>query len=182
MNSEIFSRLESLMKNLSFSVEQGSFTRAEMKAYAAGIELASRKLKDVMKNLFADTADTSGLAMFLSLIGEKPAASQEESRRLIAEAISAGRRAHTKREFDNFLSSCGLIYLFSGNELLIGSKSSFSKDMFYIIVKLINDYTPCTSVIVPNWKGLKFDEWDGFLFHWFELDGLNLPFNILDTL
>ena len=40
MNSnEIFSRLEGLMKKLSMSSERGSYTRAEMKAYAAGIAL-----------------------------------------------------------------------------------------------------------------------------------------------
>ena len=182
MNSEIFSRLERLMKSLMLSVEEGTYTRAEMKAYAAGIELAALKLEDVMKNRFADTASTSGLAMFLSLIGKKPAASQEESRRLIREAISAKRRALTNSEFEDYLSSIGLFYVCAGNQLLISSKSAFSKEMITAIVKLINDYVPCTSVVVPGRSGLMFDKWDGFSFYWFELDGLNLPFNILDTL
>lgn len=50
MNSnEIFSRLEGLMKKLSMSSERGSYTRAEMKAYAAGIALAAENMERVLK-------------------------------------------------------------------------------------------------------------------------------------
>ncbi len=37
MNSEIYLRLENLMNRLGFSASDGSFTKAEMKAYAAAI-------------------------------------------------------------------------------------------------------------------------------------------------
>lgn len=182
MNSEIFSRLEGLMKSLMLSVEEGSYTRAEMKAYAAGIELAAQKLEETLNNLFADTASTSGLAMFLSLIGEKPAASQEESRRLITDAISAGRRALTKSEFNEILKSMGCTYSVSGNEILLRFNSSFSKETLETVMKLIKDYVPCSSVITLAGNGRSFSDWDALGLRWFELDGLNLPFNILDTL
>ncbi len=52
MNSnEIFSRLEGLMKKLSMSSERGSYTRAEMKAYAAGSP-GSRKYGESFKKSF----------------------------------------------------------------------------------------------------------------------------------
>ncbi len=66
MNDEIYSRLEGLMKSLGLSVNNGSFTKAEMKAYAAGIGLAQEKMKKAMNNVFIDTADEQGTAMFLS--------------------------------------------------------------------------------------------------------------------
>lgn len=182
MNSEIFSRLEGLMKSLALSVEEGSYTRAEMKAYAAGIELATQELEAVLKNLFADTASTGGLAMFLSLIGEKPAASQEASRRLITNAISAGRRALTKSEFDEILSSMGCAYSVSGNEIFLELNSSFSRELLETVMKLIRDHVPCSSVLSPVGNGRRFDDWDNLALRWFELDGLNMPFYIAERL
>lgn len=182
MNSEIFSRLESLMKNLMLSVAEGSYTRAEMKAYAAGIELAAQKLEDVLKNLFADTADLSGLAMFLSLIGEKPAASQEESRLLITNAISAGRKALTKSEFNDIISSMGCSYGMLRNEIWLRIGTSFSKDLLEKITKLIKYYIPSTSLLVTTGSGQTFSKWDGLGLRWFELDSLNLPFGVVERL
>ena len=182
MNSEIFNRLEHLMKSLMLSVEKGSYTRAEMKAYAAAIELAAQRLEDVLKNLFADTAGLSGLSMFLSLIGEKPAASQEESRRIITEAISAERRAHTGSEFGKLLSDMGCTYNVSANEITLKFNSAFSRSVLDTIAKIMKDYAPGTSVIHPGGNGRKFSEWDGLGLRWFELDSLNMPFYIAERL
>lgn len=182
MNSEIFARLERLMKSLALCVDEGSYTRAEMRAYAAGIELAAQKLEDVLKNLFADTADTGGLAMFLSLIGEKPAASQEESRRLITNAISAGRKTFTKDEFNDIVSSMGCSFSMLRNEIWLRMGSSFSKELLENIVKLIKYYIPSTSLLVPIGNGQSFAKWDGLRLRWFELDSLNLPFSVMDKL
>ncbi len=49
MNSEIYLRLENLMNRLGFSASDGSFTKAEMKAYAAAISLAEAKCQEVLK-------------------------------------------------------------------------------------------------------------------------------------
>lgn len=182
MNNEIFDRLERLMKSLMLSVEEGSYTRAEMKAYSAGIALAAQKLEDIFNNLFADTASVSGLAMFLSLIGEKPAASQEASRRLITSAISAGRKALTGSEFDKILSSMGCTYSVSGNEILLKLNSSFNRNVLDMIIKLIRDYVPCSSVLTTAGNGRTFAEWDSLALHWFELDSINLPFSIIEKL
>ena len=89
MNSnEIFSRLEGLMKKLSMSSERGSYTRAEMKAYAAGIALAAENMERVLKNLFIDTAENDGIALFLSMINENPAQTESESKQLIIDTVS----------------------------------------------------------------------------------------------
>lgn len=182
MNSEIFSRLEGLMKSLSLSVEEGSYTRAEMRAYAVGIGLAAQALEEVLKNLFVDTASTGGLAMFLSLIGEKPAASQEESRRLITNVISAGRRALTKSEFDMSLKAMGFTYSVSGNEIRLSMQSVVTRKVLENIRKVVNDYVPCSSVLTLVGNGRSFAEWDTLALRWFELDGLNLPFYIAERL
>ena len=182
MNSEIFSRLEGLMKSLMLSVEEGSYTRAEMKAYAAGIELAAQALEEVLKNLFVDTASTGGLAMFLSLIGEKPNASENTLRNLIRNAISSGVMWFSKTEFNGFLSSMGFTYSVSGNEIRLSMKSVVTRKVLENIRKVVNDYVPCSSVLTLVGNGRSFAEWDTLALRWFELDGLNLPFYIAERL
>lgn len=181
MNNEIFNRLEGLMKCLMLSVEEGSYTRAEMKAYASGIELAAQKLEDVLNNLFADTAGVSGLAMFLSLIGEKPAASQEESRQMITNAISAQRHVLTKKEFEKALVSRGLSYSVTGNEIWL-LVPSFNKKTIESIIEVGKDYIPSSSVMIVHGYGESFANWDSLGLRWFELDSLDLPFCIAEKL
>lgn len=182
MNSEVFSRLESLMKSLALSVEKGSYTRAEMMAYAAGIELAAENLEEVLKNLFVDTASTSGLAMFLSLIGEKPNASENSLRNMIRNAISSGVMWFSKTEFNGFLSSMGFTYSVSGNEIRLSMKSALTRKTLENIRKVVNDYVPCSSVLTLAGNGRSFAEWDTLALRWFELDALNMPFYIAERL
>ena len=183
MSSEIFDRLEGLMRSLNLSVEEGTYTRAEMKAYSAGIELAAQSFDELLKNLFVDTASAKGLAMFLSLIGEKPAASFEKSRSIITDVISAGTRLFAKSEYDSKIAALGrFTYSVSGNEIRLNFNSAFNRLIFEIIAELIRDYTPCSSVIDVVSTGHKFSAWDGLGMRWFELDGYELPFYIIDKL
>ena len=109
MNSnEIFSRLEGLMKKLSMSSERGSYTRAEMKAYAAGIALAAENMERVLKNLFIDTAENDGIALFLSMINENPAQTESESKQLIIDTVSNQMQIYKKSEFDSLVASLGV--------------------------------------------------------------------------
>lgn len=183
MSDEIFERLEGLMKSLALSVEKGSYTRAEMKAYSAGIELAAQKMEELLKNLFVDTASATGLAMFLSLLREKPAATEAESRRIITELISAGRRIFTKSEFDKEIASLGNIsYKVVGNEIRLSLGSAFNRELFEAIAKLIKDFAPGTSVIDSTSGGHTFSKWDGLGLHWFELDSYDLPFYMIERI
>lgn len=183
MNNEIYSRLENLMKCLHMSAEEGTYTRAEMKAYAAGISLAAEKMENVFKNLFIDSASDSGLAMFLSMIGEKPSETQEGSRQKIIDCVSSHREIFSKSEFDEIISSYGdVTYAVYGNILEFTFKTPFGRRTFEILSKLVSDIVPCTSIVCADGKGQNFEAWGDLELRWYELDGYGLSFYALDTL
>lgn len=184
MNSEIFERLEGLMKSLMLSVEAGSFTRAEMKAYAAGLELAAQRLKNVFDDLFADTASSSGLSILLSLIGEKPAASPEESRQRIKQAVSAQKRIFKRSEYEDILASFGQENCkILGSELRVDFSGELSRKVLETLSLLRNKFLPCITELNPiGNNGQPFSKWDSLGLRWFELDGLNIDWFALEKL
>lgn len=183
MNNEIYLRLENLMKKLGLSTSDGSFTKAEMKAYAAAISLAEAKMTETLKNVFVGTADNYGLSMFLSMIGEKPASTDSKSRENIISAVSDKREFYTKTYFDNVVKSLGSgsAYTISKNVMNLNYSGNTNRPEFDDYSKLITDYNPA-AVIVDNKSGRAFSKWDSASFRWFETNQRNIPFLTLDNI
>ena len=183
MNDEIYLRLEKLMKKLGFSVLGGSFTKAEIKAYAAAVSLAEEKMKNTLINTFITTADHLGLSMFLSMIGETPASTNTKSKENVISAVSDQRGFYTKAYFDDIVQSLGTgsPYTINGNVMDLKYAGNTNRPMLDDYSKLITDYNPCT-VLVDNNCGRTFSVWDAAGFRWFEIDKRNIPFSTLDTM
>ena len=183
MNNEILGRLERLMKSLNLTTEKGSYTEAEMKAYAAGLSLAAEALESTFNNLFVDSASGLGIAMFLSMVGEKPAKTEEESRQMIIDTASLPREIYSKSEFDKDISMLfGMKYTVLGNNLVFKFNIVFSRITLELLSKLTVDIVPCTSIVCAGGSGQKFGAWGNLDFHWYELDSYELSFYALDTL
>ncbi|MDE5605272.1 MAG: hypothetical protein K2I73_06805 [Eubacterium sp.] len=183
MNNEIYLRLERLMKRLGFSVSDSSYTKAEMKAYAAAVSLAEEKMKSILKNTFITTADHLGLSMFLSMIGETPASADSKSKENVISAVSDQRGFYTKAYFDKIVQSLGTgsSYTVNGNVMDLKYAGNTYRPTLDDYSKLITDYNPCT-VLVDNNSGRAFSKWDYAAFRWFEIDKRNIPFSTLDTI
>lgn len=183
MNNAIYFRLESLMKKLGFSVSDGSFTKAEMKAYAAAISLAETKMAETLKNVFIDTADNFGLSMFLSMIGEKNASTDSESRKNIISAVSDKRGFYTKSYFESIIKTLGTTtkYIVGGNVMDFSYEGNLYRPRFDDYSKLLTDYNPCTAVL-NNKKGREWSSWDDASFRWYEINKFNIPFLTLDNM
>lgn len=183
MNNEIYLRLENLMKRLGLSVSDGSFTKAEMKAYAAAISLAEEKMTETVKNIFIDTAGELGLSMFLSMIGEKPASDDAESRNRVISAVSDKKELYTKSYYDSLVAALGTgsSYTVSGNVMNFSYKGALYRPCFDEYSRLITAYNPCTVVII-NGGGYTFASWDKAAFRWYETDSRSIPFITLDTI
>lgn len=183
MNSEIYLRLENLMKRLGFSVSDGSFTKAEMKAYAAAISLAEAKMSEVLKNIFISTAEGLGISMFLSMISEQPASSNDKSRKNVISAVSDKIGFYSKSRFDDIVNSLGTgsSYTVSGNIMDFSYEGALYRPCLDEYSKLISSHNPCT-VLVDNKMGYAFSIWDAAAFRWFEIDKRNIPFVTLENI
>lgn len=185
MNNEIYLRLESLMKKLGFSVSNGSFTKAEMKAYAAAISLAESKMNAILKNTFISTADTSGLSMFLSMVGEKPASNASESKALVVSAVSDQVEIYPRSGFNKVIQAIGIgnkmFYMIDGNVINLYYSGDAYRALPDDYSKIITDYLPCT-ILIDNEIGHAFSEWDKAGYRWFEIDKRNIPFVTLENI
>ncbi len=183
MNNEIYLRLENLMKRLGLSVSDGSFTKAEMKAYAAAISLAEEKMTETVENIFIDTAGELGLSMFLSMIGENPASDDAESRNRVISAVTDKRELYTKSYYDSIVASIGTgsSYTVSGNVMNFSYKGDLYRPCFDEYSKLLTVYNPCT-VVISNGNGYTFASWDQADFRWYETDSRSIPFITLDSM
>ncbi|MDE6124483.1 MAG: hypothetical protein K2G22_04545 [Eubacterium sp.] len=174
------------MKKLSMSAEQGSYTRAEMKAYAAGIALAAENMEKVLKNLFIDTAENDGLALFLSMINENPANTADESRQLIIDSVSKQMQIYKKSEFDSLVASLGIFgestYVTDGNIITLYYTGLIGMPCFKDVSDLCANHIPCFTQISMGSEGIEFLAWDKLALPWFKLDSVKLPFYVLDSM
>jgi len=184
MNNEIYSRLEALMKSLGFSVNSGGITKAEIKAYAAGISLACDFMDNLLKNLFADTADFKGLAMFLNLINESSQETEEQARKLIYTAFSEKGGGFRLSDFEKALSETGsnAAYSVNGSFLVLSFAESAGRDFMERLGGFIKYNAPAGSVLMLDGNGLTFSGRDSLELCWYVLDGFGLPFSVIDTL
>lgn len=180
MNNEIYARLEKLMKSLGLSVKDGSFTKAEMQAYAAGIAIVHENMKKAMSNIFIDSADAEGTAMFLSMVSEKPAADAQMSKKLVINAVSDNPCIYSKTYFDSIVTADSKAsYTVSGNIMDFNCNLADYRMQLEAYSKQISDINPCT-VVINNNVGRSFDAWDSAALRWFELDRFEIPFITLD--
>ena len=173
------------MSKLGLSVDEGTFTNAEMKAYAAAISLADEKMTEILKNVFISTAENPGIAMFLSMIGENPVSSAAQSKLNIISAVSDNRSIYTRSKYDSIVKAIGTAnqssYTVSGNIMDFAYGGNVNRPRFDDYSRLITDYNPCT-VVINNNSGRTFSSLDTAAFRWFEIDRRSIPFETLDNM
>ncbi len=179
MNNQIFSRLCNLMQGLGFNMQAGDITKAEMRAYAAGLSMVDELIEKALRNAFIDTADDYGLSMLLSLTRLSPAETDEETRHRIVDSFSEGYyytsiSGITTRFFQNdhgFVSSYPdrrIILYYYGDS---NNKKRFAK-----LEKIIDECLPAYMRVKNASGDLNFDSFDAFELTWFDIDEANLPF------
>lgn len=98
MNDEILLRLTGLMEKLGFNCDDGSFTKAEMRAYAAGISLVKDMLDDGFNQIFTDTMGDKGLLMYCEMLGIDTTGETEELKQQIISRLSENYRTLTRSQ------------------------------------------------------------------------------------
>ncbi len=181
MSSKIFDRLEALTRRLGMNTAHGTFTRAELAAYAAAVELAEESADKLLNNLFVDTADSDGLAGFLGYIGESPESSDEKTRQLILKAVQRKKQLFSKTAFDKYISSLnGSTYTVQSNEIMLDLKTEFGAQSFEAVSALLREYIPFTSLLTLTGWGKRFYAWGALNMPWYMLESYKLPFYVID--
>ncbi len=185
MNNEIFSRIIKLFSTLGIDVSKGTDGRGEAAALSAGFGLISGLLDDMLNNIFVQTADGEGLKMLLSLINECHTDDIESDRQLILNRLSKGWGYLDYDEFVDVLSTVGPFAECDINGTYIyltGVAYPASVDSMLDAGRFIKEYMPavCTPSLAGD--GIRYEYFDWLDMPWFQLDEVNLPFNLLDEM
>lgn len=185
MNNTVFGRISKLFSQLGINMTSGSENTGEARAYAAGFELVNTAFDNVFKNIYIQTADDTGLRMFLSLIDEKPQEDIEESRMKVMDRFMKDGAFLDYDEFEEQFNQIApeADFMLSGNFILI---SDFVKPVtpenLIRAGRFLKKYAPALSFVYLTGRGLSFESYDNLEMRWFELDEVNMPFHMLDGL
>lgn len=184
MNNEIYNRLLKLFNELGISALDKTVENAELKGYSAGIELADKVMNETYQNMFIDTANDSGISMYLNLINETKQATIDETRKIIIDAISDTRGFISRDEFDKAVTDLGSSckYTVSDGVITISSAEVLDEKFLNKISYFIKNYVPAFLQIKFDGNGLTFEQWEKLILMWCKIDNSEFPFSVIDTL
>lgn len=183
MNNEIFLRLNGLMKNLGFAMQEGGSEKAEIAGYAAAISLADRFLSNLLDNLFIDTMSQKGISMYSELLNLEKAENEDAAKQNIVSRMAGNYHQLT---LDEFKSGVQLSESFSVSDIASGQIilqiNSLSREAIKNIAYIIKNYFPVHIKLSADGSGLSWDEFEELNLRWYESDGYELSFGFLDSL
>lgn len=181
--SDIYDRIEQLVRLLGFEVKSHSALSATLKGYAAGLEMIMEDMKSLEKELVP--ANVTGLAFSLlcNLFRIDTDLSENEKREMITERFRERFGDYTKGSIVDALAAYNIDSVFViGKAILIRDSICDSTNLIEKFSKMLAQYqSPSTYVVFSNNK-LDFDCWEAKQFSFSKYDSLNLPFYILDQL
>lgn len=183
MNKEIYLRLERLMKNLGFIMQDGSAEKAEVMGYAAAISLADNALSEILDNLFIDTMGQKGISMYSQLLDIKNAGNESAAKQKIVSRISENYHQLTLDEFKSGVSSSGSIsgFVIEPGQVIL-QLDSLSKESMEDISYVIKNYFPVNIKLSADGNGLSWDSLDAMRLRWYEAEDYSCSFDFWETL
>lgn len=180
--SDVYDRMEGLVKLLGLEVENHSALSATLKGYAAGLEMIADDFKRLEKEL--EPANATGLAFSLlcNLFRIDAALPETEKREIIAERFKERFGDYTKGNIADALAAWNFESEVIVDAIMMNDSVSSDIKLLEKFSRILSDYqSPSTHVIFFG-NGQDFDYWDATQFSFDKYDSLNLPFYILDDL
>jgi len=185
MDNEILNRIIRLYTELGLNMQGGSADKGEAAAMAGGLLPVTRQLDKIFGNIFIQTADRDGIGMFLSLLNKSRTENTEADRAAVISSMAAHGGFLQESDFESRAAFISSAFEYEAAALQLQLKGLITEKnytAFKAAAEFIKDYVPvCCSVDFAG-SGMDFDALDGLDFYWFQLDDLDMPFNILETI
>ena len=179
----IFQEIIGMMKPLGiYSLNGGTLIDAEIDSYVTGLELAEKRLENLLKEGFVQTAEDIGLTMREKLFGsERSSLSAAERRSRLLLRLSSVMSEWNNVGITNTMKSSGFdgtIYEALSDETLLlkGLGSSSKPEDFKQFIDAADEIFPAhlrysMDLPSPDWDTLdgydkKFGEWDELGYRW----------------
>lgn len=182
MQNDVLDRLIFLYEKL--TKELGVSDVAFLCAVSKGIDKIREWYEFISQELFADSMDDVGLYNYCKLLGVDLSLSKDEKREQIVSALKIDTGVYEFGEFRAYLKTINS-NLFCSVRNYIMKISGFSIDDIADlskITKAVDLYLVPGVIAVFFNDGLTFEGWDNLDKTFKELDDLNCPFSMLDTI
>lgn len=181
MSNNVYERLKALIQDLGFTFAEGGITKAEIKAYSAGIELVRSILDKSINSLMLDSDDKTSFAHYCKMLSvNDESRNLQELKKHIRTRMGERYSFSTADELQTAFAELGSgSYEISNGAITI---SGVELEGIEKIGEFIKGYVPFCTTIFYEGSGMTFDEWDAVSKCWDEYDRLSLPFNVIDKL
>ena len=184
MNS-IYQRLEALLKDVGIAFNENGISKAEVLAYAAGIEYVRDTVQRALDDVFMENDSTA--KKYAALLNIDPnrytlAELKSEIRERLAMNFAHGTVAEHDAAFAAVGSGSFELFLDPDDEFPTIIFSDVEIEDLPQLAKFIEAYTCLSERTYFDGSGMTFDDWDAWNQTFYTLDKMALPFNILDYL
>lgn len=179
--NDCFERMKKLLSDTGISFAECGYSNAEIFAYACGVEYVRAYLDDILKTVFINLDDSADMYEYISLLHlRKNDFTPEQLRQRIYGRLGMPFGGYTVSGFQNAFGEIG-----SGQYKITKQKVVFSgvnKEDLHRLGDFIESHMFVCKDFSYDGNGLTFDERDACNMNFHDCDGLNLPFDIIDTL
>lgn len=182
MQNEVAERLTALYKTL--ISELGASDLAFISAVSKGVNKVREWYEFILSELFADSMEDAGLYNYSKLLGVDLSLSKEDKREAIISALKVREDDYTHGELETALKNIDdILHMYTQSYLMKISGFTIS-NIEYLpkITKLIDLYSMPGVITIFSHDGLTFADWDELDKTFKELDDLNCPFSMIDTI
>lgn len=178
--SNAYERLISLCENAGVPAPKKSVAAAEMRGYAAGVQLVYDMLDGGLANIFVQTCDEAGLAEYCSLLSLVPAETAAKTRAAVIGRLSYAPEPEAFAEFKKaFDSVSGKSEIADLQYVMFGLWQVTLQGLSDVAGFLKNNY-PLVSTNPFKFGAIKCEKLDELDLPWYITDGFDFRFFVWD--
>lgn len=180
--SDVLKRITELARLIGANGVTGSKDMAELKGYAAGLDMILADTEKLECQVYPLTADGNALSLICNQFGIDGHMAEDEKRELISEGFKRVFGDYENGEMAEVLKKYGIGCTGVNGKILLSADTFKNNGIIENLGKILRNYLPPISEVVVNGSGLDFDYWDETFYVFDNYDRLDIPFYILDKL
>lgn len=180
--TDILNRITKLAEMLGIDTADGGKEMAELKGYAAGLEMIFNDMSALEKQVFPLTATGRALSYVCNQFGIDGSLDDERKYQLISDGCSQVFGSYSKGAMADEFKKYNVTCTGADGKIILSTPSYKSSGVIENMGRIFRNCLSPSSVVVLDGSGLDFDYWDSTPYFFDNYDKLDIPFYILDKL
>ena len=180
--TDILKRIIKLAKMLGINVAPFSQEIAELKGYAAGLEMIFDDMTLLEQQTYPLTATGNALSLVCNQFGIDGNLSVENKYMMISNGYKQVFGDYVNGALAKELKKYNVRCIGSDGKMILSALTYRNSGIIENMGRIFRNHLSPSTVVVMDGSGLDFDYWDNTTYLFDDYDRLNIPFYILDKL